>query len=73
MIHIILILLAVCALNAGIQRPPVKCSEDSPERRGKEGCTIQSSGRRALALVLNDAARPGSHDLTDPPALVPCT
>lgn len=25
------------------QRPPVKCIEDSPERRGEEGCTILAS------------------------------
>jgi quercetin dioxygenase-like cupin family protein len=28
--------------------------------------------RRALALVLHDAAHPGSHDLDDPPPLIPC-
>ena len=39
----ILIVLAVCALAPVGQRPPVKCSADSPERRGEEGCTILAS------------------------------
>jgi quercetin dioxygenase-like cupin family protein len=39
----ILIILAVCALAPAGQRPPVKCTEDSPERRGEEGCTILAS------------------------------
>jgi quercetin dioxygenase-like cupin family protein len=39
----ILIVLAVCALAPAGQRPPVKCTEDSPERRGEEGCTILAS------------------------------
>ena len=39
----ILIVLAVCALAPAGQRPPVKCAEDSPERRGEEGCTILAS------------------------------
>ena len=39
----ILIVLAVCALAPVGQRPPVKCTEDSPERRGEEGCTILAS------------------------------
>src|SRR5919197_749766 len=30
----------ICALAAEVERPPVKCTEDSPERRGQEGCTI---------------------------------
>jgi quercetin dioxygenase-like cupin family protein len=30
----------ICALTAEVERPPVKCTEDSPERRGQEGCTI---------------------------------
>lgn len=34
-----------CALHRGpsipvVERPSVKCTEDSPERRGEEGCTI---------------------------------
>ena len=32
----------------------------------------RSGGRRDLALILHDAARPASHDLADPPPLVPC-
>jgi quercetin dioxygenase-like cupin family protein len=36
----ILIILAVCTLSPRAQRSPVKCTEDSPERRGEEGCTI---------------------------------
>ena len=30
----------ICALAAEVEPPPVKCTEDSPERRGQEGCTI---------------------------------
>ena len=41
----ILIVLAVCTLAAAQDRPPVKCTEDSPERRGEEGCTILASRR----------------------------
>jgi quercetin dioxygenase-like cupin family protein len=36
------------------------------------GRVTGSHGRRALALILHDAARPASHDLTDPPPLTPC-
>ena len=36
----VLIVLAVYALAAQGQRPPVSCTKDSPERRGQEGCTI---------------------------------
>jgi quercetin dioxygenase-like cupin family protein len=43
MIRAILIALAACALSPVAQRPPVKCTEDSPERRGEEGCTILAS------------------------------
>jgi quercetin dioxygenase-like cupin family protein len=43
MIRTILIVLAACALVPTGQRPPVKCGEDSPERRGEEGCTILAS------------------------------
>ena len=39
----ILVILVTCALAAVGQRPPVKCAEDSPERRGEEGCTILAS------------------------------
>lgn len=43
MIRVILIVLAVCAFGPAGQRPPVKCTEDSPERHGEEGCTILTS------------------------------
>ena len=36
------------------------------------GRVTGSSVRGALTLVLHDAAPPGSHDLVDPPPLVPC-
>ena len=36
------------------------------------GLVIGSDVRRALALVLHDAAHPASHDLEDPPPLVSC-
>lgn len=39
----ILIVLAVCTLTAAQKRAPVKCTADSPERRGEEGCTILAS------------------------------
>jgi quercetin dioxygenase-like cupin family protein len=37
-----------------------------------QGRVIGSGIRRALALVLHDAARPASHDLDDPPPLAAC-
>jgi len=45
----ILMILMLCAITAAAygQRPPVKCTEDSPERRGEEGCTVLAN--RALA------------------------
>lgn len=36
------------------------------------GRVVGSGPRRALALVLHDAARPMSHDLAAPPQLTPC-
>jgi quercetin dioxygenase-like cupin family protein len=39
----IIIVLGVCGLAVAQDRPPVKCTEDSPERRGGEGCTILAS------------------------------
>lgn len=37
----ILIILALCAIAPATgQRPPLKCTENSPERRGEEGCTV---------------------------------
>jgi quercetin dioxygenase-like cupin family protein len=33
----------MCTLAAAQERAPVKCTEDSPERRGQEGCTILTS------------------------------
>lgn len=38
--RMLLIILAVCGLVAAGPRPSVKCTEDSPERRGEVGCTI---------------------------------
>src|SRR5215207_5189 len=35
------------------QRPPVKCMENSPERRGEEGCTILTN-RPLLGSLTND-------------------
>ena len=39
----ILVIMMLCTLAAAQERPPVKCLEDSPERRGEEGCTILAS------------------------------
>jgi quercetin dioxygenase-like cupin family protein len=39
----LLVVLVICALAPAGQRPAVKCIEDSPERRGEEGCTILAS------------------------------
>lgn len=39
----ILFIMVVCMVSAAQERPPVKCTEDSPERRGEEGCTILAS------------------------------
>ncbi len=39
----ILIILALCAIAPAGQRPPVKCTENSPERRGEEGCTVMAN------------------------------
>ncbi len=54
MIRAILIVLVICALTPVGQRPGVKCTVDSPERRGEEGCTILVSrpliGSRAKPL-----------------------
>lgn len=38
--RILLITLAFFSLAAAAQRPSVRCTEDSPERRGEVGCTI---------------------------------
>src|SRR5215213_901309 len=35
------------------QRPPVKCMENSPERRGEEGCTILAN-KPLLGSLTND-------------------
>lgn len=43
MSRVILAVLVVCTLAAAQERPPVKCTEDSPERRGEEGCTVLAS------------------------------
>lgn len=41
--HTILAFCALCALAGADERPSVKCTPDSPERRGEEGCTILAS------------------------------
>lgn len=38
-----------------------------------QGRITASAPRHGFGLVLHDAARPGSRDLPDPPALVPCS
>src|SRR5262249_29262227 len=43
MIRTILLALVVSTLASVVERPPVKCTQDSPERRGKEGCSILTS------------------------------
>lgn len=53
---VILALPILCALAAAEERPPVKCFEDSPERRGEEGCTILAS--RPLLGSLAKPAKP---------------
>ena len=39
--------------NTAEQRPPVKCMENSPERRGEEGCTILTN-RPLLGSLTNE-------------------
>jgi quercetin dioxygenase-like cupin family protein len=39
----ILLIIALCTLATAQERTPVKCVENSPERRGEEGCTILTS------------------------------
>ncbi len=39
----ILLIIVMCTVVAAQGRAPVKCIEDSPERRGEEGCTILAS------------------------------
>jgi quercetin dioxygenase-like cupin family protein len=41
----------MCTLAAAQERAPVKCTEDSPERRGQEGCTILASRTLVGALT----------------------
>src|SRR5687767_10054821 len=38
-----LTVIAIVALVEAAARPPVKCTVDSPEREGKEGCSILAS------------------------------
>ena len=45
MIRTILSALVVCALPPAGQRPPVKCAEESPARRGEEGDTVPTVSR----------------------------
>jgi quercetin dioxygenase-like cupin family protein len=47
-------------------------SYDLPAGVIHRGRVIGSGVRRALTLNLLDAARPATHDLVDPPPLVPC-
>lgn len=47
----ILIVFVVCGLAASQERPPVRCTENSPERRGKEGCTILATRPVTGALI----------------------
>ncbi len=47
----ILAVLGMWAHAAAGERPPVKCIEDSPERRGEEGCTILASRPLAGSLT----------------------
>lgn len=35
------------------QRPPVRCMENSPERRGEEGCTILTNRLLVMSLLSN--------------------
>jgi len=41
--RVIFVILLTCTFAAAQERAPVKCYEDSPERRGEEGCTILAS------------------------------
>lgn len=41
--RVLLLILVVCTAAAAQERHGVKCAEDSPERRGGEGCTILAS------------------------------
>jgi quercetin dioxygenase-like cupin family protein len=43
MTRTILTFLALCGAVSAQDRPPVKCLENSPERRGEEGCSILAS------------------------------
>jgi quercetin dioxygenase-like cupin family protein len=38
--RLILVFCALCPLASADERPSVKCMENSPERRGQEGCSI---------------------------------
>ena len=51
--YTVLLVLIFSALHALGQRPSVKCTENSPERRGEEGCTILAS--RSLRI---DSSKP---------------
>ncbi len=50
--RVILLILVACTSAAAQERAAVKCTEDSPERRGEEGCTILAS--RPLVGVSNE-------------------
>ena len=49
--RVILVVLLLSALVCAQERAPVKCTEDSPERRGEEGCTVLTS--RPLLVPVN--------------------
>ena len=53
MMFTILAAFGISALAAAGGRPPVTCAEDSPERRGDEGCTIL-----ATRLLMGSLAKP---------------
>lgn len=41
--RVLLVILLLSGFAVAQERAPVKCTEDSPERRGEEGCTILAS------------------------------
>ena len=47
----ILAVFGMWAHAAAGERPPVKCTEDSPERRGQEGCTVLANRPLAGSLT----------------------
>ena len=49
--RVILVILMLSVIASAQERAPVKCLEDSPERRGEEGCSILASRPLAGALT----------------------